>query len=340
MKKSLPIRHNKAFWLRLGGTLLTLVLLAALLSQQGWNDIVKAIQGIPLWGFALALGLIFASRLAVSGRWYVLLRSAGLDISFSDSLRLTFSGLFASNFLPTTIGGDVVRLAGAVQLRYDASISAASLIVDRLVGMAGMVMALPFGFSGLLSGQSVRFTLFSSSASACISLSLFSPTRWWQSLWQKGRRFILQIMAALSRWVNHPKGLFYALICTWIHMLCLFLAITLLLHGMGETITFWQVAGLWSVVYFITQIPVSINGYGLQEVSMAFIYSNLGGITYQSSLTIALLLRTLVMLASLPGALFVPGILEARTNQMNRAADNLPAALPDQDSERGNLFNG
>ena len=59
------------------------------------------------------------SRLAVAGRWHVLMHSAGTGITPRQSIRLTFAMLFASNFLPTTIGGDVVRYAGAVRLGFD-----------------------------------------------------------------------------------------------------------------------------------------------------------------------------------------------------------------------------
>jgi glycosyltransferase 2 family protein len=329
MKKSLINRRNKGLWLRLGGTLLTLALLVLLLTQQGWNEILTAVRSISFWRFALAIGLMLISRMAVCGRWHVLLKSAGLNISFKDSTRLTFSGLFATNFLPTTIGGDVVRLAGAVQLKYDVSISTASLIVDRLVGMAGMAMTLPFGIFRLMSVKPIGGAGSSYNPSAWLSLSFISKNKWFSPLWEKGNRFLRQVLSAFSDWLKHPRGLFNSLVFTWIHMLCWFGAITLLLHGMGETITFWQVAGLWSFVYFITQIPISINGYGLQEVSMAFIYTNLGGISYQSSLTIALLLRTLTMFASLPGAVFVPGILEARAKQAEKTPEDLPVITPD-----------
>lgn len=329
MKKSLINKRNKGLWLRLAGTLLTLALLIVLLSQQGWDEILNAVRVIPFWRFALALGLMLISRIAVCGRWHALLKSAGLDISFKDSTRITFSGLFATNFLPTTIGGDVVRLAGAVQLKFDVSISTASLIVDRLVGMAGMIMALPFGISRLIANNSISCIQPLHDPSAWLSLSFISKNKWFSAWWKKGNRFLRQVFKAFSGWFKHPRGLFNSLLCTGVHMLCWFGAITLLLHGMGETITVWQVAGLWSFVYFISQIPISINGYGLQEVSMAFIYSNLGGISYQSSLTIALLLRTLVMIASLPGAIFVPGILEARAKQAEKLTDELPVITPD-----------
>ncbi len=78
-------------------------------------------------------------------------------ISFRQSLRITFAGLFASNFLPTTIGGDVVRLAGAIQYELDAATSTASLVVDRLVGMAGMAMMVPFSLPSLMSYREASF---------------------------------------------------------------------------------------------------------------------------------------------------------------------------------------
>lgn len=329
MKQSLNNRRNKGLWLRFGGTILTLALLVLLLSQQGWDEILEAVRLIPAWRFALAIGLMLISRLAVCGRWHALLKSAGLDISFKNSARITFSGLFATNFLPTTIGGDVVRLAGAIQLKFDISISAASLIVDRLVGMAGMLFALPFGISNIFFTEPIGAIEPKHNPSTWFSLTLLSKKQWVSSWWQKWMKFIRKVFSAFSGWLKYPRGLFNSLMFTWIHMLCWFGAITLLLHGMGETITFWQVAGLWSFVYFISQIPISINGYGVQEVSIAFIYSNLGGLSSQSSLIIALLLRTLVMFASLPGALFVPGILEARSRQPENSTEDLPIITPD-----------
>ena len=76
--------------------------------------------------------------------------SAGTGITLRQSTHLTFAMLFASNFLPTTIGGDVVRLAGALRLGFDQAISVASLVVDRLVGMTGMAMALLLGLPDFL----------------------------------------------------------------------------------------------------------------------------------------------------------------------------------------------
>ncbi len=291
--------------LRLAGTVIALGLLIYLLSQQGWGEIWSALLQIPAWYLLAALGFTLISRFAVSARWHILLRSAKLGTSFYDSTRLTFAGLFASNFLPTTIGGDVVRLAGSIQLKYDAAVSAASLVVDRLIGMAGMAAAIPFGLPSFLK----VFAAPSATGSFAAPLALFTwlPVSWQERLQRAWQR----LKDALQAWVGQPRALLLSFAFTWVHMLCIYASVALLLNGMGERMSFWLIAGLWSVVYFFTLLPVSINGYGLQEISIAFTFTRVGGISEPSALTLALLLRTLTMIASLPGAAFVPGILAA-----------------------------
>jgi len=301
-------RSRPALW-RTFGTLLALGLLVYLLSKQGWGEIWQAVQEIAIWRVALAMTIMMISRLAVSGRWYTLLRSSGVKITLGQTLQITFAGLFSSNFLPTTIGGDVIRLAGALQLKLDPAVSAASLIVDRLVGMAGMAMALPFGLPSFL--QANFPSLVSNGASLTLavgSVSAFQHLRQ-QAWWKKGIRIVKKLVEAVSLWIKQPGALALSLLFTWIHMLCLFGVLALLFDGMGEHVPLWLIGGLYSLVYFVTLMPISINGYGLQEISMTFVFSSLANVSVSSGLTAALLFRTLMMTASLPGAVFVPALL-------------------------------
>ncbi len=298
--ENLALKSTRSSWLRWAGTALAVALLIYLLSRQGWAEIATAAGQIAWWRFLLAFLIMMVSRLAVAGRWHVLMRSAGTGISISQSLRLTFAMLFSSNFLPTTIGGDVVRLAGAIRLGFDQATSVASLAADRLVGMTGMAMALPFGIPGYIH------YLTSSSAASSIVFPWLNP------LSNKVRRFYRELTHALSVWLHNPRSLLGALAFTWVHMLCTFLAVWLLLIGMGEHIPFWMVMGLWSATYFVTLLPISINGMGVQELAIAYFYVAMGGISHSSGLALAILMRILQLLASLPGALFIPDILAGR----------------------------
>ncbi len=292
---NLQISDKRQFLIRLAGTLLAIALIAVLIRQQGWADILSALKKISFTNILLAIVLIVVSRFFVIGRWFILLRSGGVKISFSDTTALTFTGLFSANFLPTTIGGDVVRLAGAMQMGYDRAVCLASIAADRLVGMLGMVLTLPYGL----------FTAWTTLGHGAAQ-SLAFP-----AIFTRLNNFIKRTLQTFSLWFKKPLALLASLLCTWGHMLCTFGALYILIQGLGSHVSFWMIAGLWSVAYFVTLIPISINGYGVQELSLTFLFSNIGGLTPAASLTVAVLMRALYMAASLPGAVFMPSILAA-----------------------------
>ncbi len=290
--------------LRWFGSLTAFLLMILLFKQQGWAEIKSAFQQVTWSSFLICSAMIFTSRFAVAGRWHVLLTAVG-DITYIQSLRLTFAGLFATNFLPTTVGGDIVRLAGAKQCKLDVAVSTASLIMDRLVGMFGMAMALPFGVQSLYSWFSTTSVSWSGNL-----LGFSSP--FFSQLFQKTSKFTSQIFQTFKLWSDHPASWLASIGFTFIHMLCFFGAIALLLDGMGEHLSLGLIGGLWSFVYFVTLIPISINSYGVQEVSMTLIFNQVGGISLDNSLAIAVLFRTLIVIGSVPGVLFVPGIIAGK----------------------------
>lgn len=125
----------------------------------------------------------------------------------------------------------------------------------------------------------------------------------------KSLRIFKRLLEALSFWIKHPKSLFVSLLMSWLHMLLLFGTLWILLRAMGEPASFWLIAGMWSLTYFVTLLPISINGLGVQELSMTFLFTQIGGISEPTALTLAFLIRILQMFASLPGAFFLPDVV-------------------------------
>lgn len=295
--------------LKVTGTTLAMLLVVYLLWKQGWGEISAVISQISLGKFILVFVMTVVSRMAVGGRWHVLLRSAGMKISPYKTISLTFAGLFASNFLPTTVGGDVVRLAGVLRLNLDRPVCIASLVVDRLVGMAGMAMAIPFIAPGLSKGLAMAAaTPLLAGAPVLGNLDAPAGSKA-KKLLDKGFGMLRRLLEALSFWIKHPKTLFVSLLMSWTHMLLLFGTLWILLRAMGEPTSFWLIAGMWSLTYFVTLLPISINGLGVQELSMAFLFTHIAGTTEPTALTLAFIIRILQMFASLPGAFFLPDVV-------------------------------
>jgi hypothetical protein len=239
----------------------------------------------------------------------VLLRSGEVPATWGQSARITFAGLFANNFLPSTVGGDVARLGGALQAGFDAATSAASLAVDRVVGLVGMALATPIGLTRLLG-------LATTSALAAPGLALATEPGWFGRLLARGLHLLRRLGHAMKLWLQQPRALFVSLLFTLGHMTFLFSAMYVLLQGMNDLLPLWLIGGLWSMVYIVTLVPFTINAMGLQELSIAFAFSQLGGVSAANSAALALLVRTLFLLASLPGALFLsdvlPGVARAK----------------------------
>ena len=293
------LSENRNLLLRLLGTLVAIVLTILLIQEQGWSEIVNALKQISLFSFLLALLFLLVSRLFVIARWHVLLQSGGVKIPLSRSAELTLMGLFANNFLPTTVGGDVVRLAGVMQMGFDRAICLASIAADRLIGLVGMALVVPFGLIPAWSSLSP-----STSNLLALMASLERPIH-----------FARRTLQTFSTWIHQPKALITSLLCTAGNMVFIFLAVYVLIEGLGNHVSFWLVAGLWSLAYFVTLIPISINGYGVQELSLTFLFLHVAGLSAATSLSMAVLIRIIFMFASLPGALFLPSILTAISNQ-------------------------
>jgi len=292
-------KKNNQIIIRTLGSVLAIVLLYFFINEEERNEIVSALGNVSFLYFVIAMLVLFVSRFFTILRWHILLKSASLEISLSRSSMLTFTGLFASNFLPTTIGGDVVRLAGIIQLGYDRAICLASLVADRLVGLVGMLFTLPLGLLPVLS--------LNTNSLQAITLS---------SLFQQGIDFMKDTWKALRFWIKKPNSLLLSLLATFGNMLCIFSSMYILILGIDHFVSYWLIAGLWSLTYFVTLIPISINGFGVQELSLTFLLSKFGGLSQTESLTIAILIRALFIITSLPGAFSLPSMLTlVRENQ-------------------------
>jgi uncharacterized membrane protein YbhN (UPF0104 family) len=297
------------------GTLGSLGLLVILISRQGWDEILESARQIPLSSILIIIGLMAISRLAVSLRWYSLLRAVDSSFPFLESLKLTLAGLFAANFLPTTVGGDVVRAAGVLQRTKNRMDAVTSIAVDRLIGLTGMAMLVPYGLFKSWDWLQLMMHRGLSVQGNITTLFLGFPKILQSEVIQRYVERIKRGAMSLMAWLRRPGALLTALGFTWVHQICLFTNIWLFLEGMEDPLQWWLIAGLWSMSYFITLMPFSIGGLGIREISITYIFQEIGGISVESALTLAVLLRAVDILASIPGAIFLPTILATLRQQ-------------------------
>lgn len=291
--------HRKTI-LKVFGTILAIALLFVLLFNNAKPEDWDAVKNISSWSLAAAAGLVISSRVFITLRWYVFLRTGGVNIRFTETLSLVFMGLFANNFLPTTIGGDVVKLAGATRYGYDNALILASIAADRVTNMIGMSLAAPLGLVQLVP---------IGSALSSLALPPFANKAW---------EFVKKTFRSFSLWFKKPHAIGGALGFALLHMLCSYSAYYVLIMGAGEYIPLWKMIGLASLAYFVTLVPISINGYGVAELTTTFLLSEIGGVSYPVSLSVAIIHRLFMILVSAPGAFYLPDVLSSLSSKSGK----------------------
>src|ERR1700756_2499954 len=98
--------------------------------------LAEAIRRVPVATFlAILLGYLCAHAIGIA-KWRLVVNAAGAQLDFRTSARCYAGGLFGTLFLPSIIGGDVVRLAVGLRRSPRPAAVLAGNVVDRFLDMA------------------------------------------------------------------------------------------------------------------------------------------------------------------------------------------------------------
>ncbi len=139
----------KAAWrilFRILRVVIPVVLLYFLFRNLDWQQIQRILTGYPYGFLLLAFGINLFANFIFAVRWYYLIRSIKIEFPFWTAVRLVYYGLFLSNFLPTTIGGDLVKVVGILQGKenQNRSLRISTVVADRVFSLSSKILILPF----------------------------------------------------------------------------------------------------------------------------------------------------------------------------------------------------
>ena len=292
------------------GTVITVGLFIWLLTRMNWKQAWIILREMPFYIYILSILLIFSGQILNSLRWYILLKAQDVPINFKQTFQIFLGGAFASNFLPSTIGGDSLRFLAIGRITKDQPLGLASVILDRVINVLATCTLIPFSISVLnFTGLQINNDLF---AFAGLSLKDGKITQWF-------KRIVKKYGDLFKRWFKKPLSLIKAFIVAWLSTMVVLVGIWVLARGIGMPVTLWQVVGVNTVSYFITLLPISISGYGLREITLTSLYTLLGA-TLEQATALALITRIFSTLVTLPGVIWMQQIIaDSKTDQRSNA---------------------
>jgi len=261
-----------------------------------------------------ALALYLTMVLVSVWRWSLLLKAQGLDLPFG---RLTASYLvatFFNNFLPSNIGGDVVRIADTAPVAGSKTLATTVVLIDRGIGLLGLVLMAALGAtagarvggSGAGLGAGMLWAGFGLAAMIATPallmpeafVRMLQPLRVVHREWVDRRLDKLTI--TLGRFRESPAaiaGCFAGAVVVQAVLVAYYLAIA---HSMRIPIGFAELAVIVPITFVVQMVPVSLNGFGVREATFGFYFSRLG-LPLESALVMSFVGAALIMLFSLSG---------------------------------------
>lgn len=284
--------------------------------RLGFLSLVRRIDTRLL---AAMLAALFVPVYLLALRWWLLLRGHGFGVGPGQAFLVTYAGFFFNNFLPGSIGGDLTKMMLVASGEDRKAAVVGTVLLDRLIGLGVMVLLgavclTPFlgrfpdfrlagWVYGLAGGMGVAYAAY------------FNPRLRGLLRRRLPLEGVLREFDGVLRSVKDRRGLVLAAA----GLSALAQAGTILvIYGMAramriEAVPLWQFFVFEPIIFIVTSLPVSMGGWGVQELVYAELFGRLGGMDPGQAVALSVLYKLSLILVSIPGGvLFAVGAIRAR----------------------------
>lgn len=264
------------------------------------------VKQIKLPWYLLAIGLQLVSSLVAAIKWRQIMKKMGYTLPTSFYLQSYFIGTLFNQVLPTSVGGDAVRIADTHRTQSGLRNAFYGVMADRYFGTLGLVILNIIPLFWL--AHSIPNKIFSL---ICLVLGAVSTALIAALLLCKLHLFnrikFTQLFFQLSRHIlDNAKSFKHLLILLLLAVIANFLTImsfNAIAHGLNINVSLFKFMAILPAVTLITLLPVSFAGWGIREGAMVTLLLFLN-IPKPAILSLSVLYGVMLILSSLPGLYF------------------------------------
>lgn len=293
-----------------------------LVSQMDFRALGENISDADWSWFLLANLLSLGTLICGVWKWQLLLRAQGTKIPTGVVSRYFLIGPFFSNFLPSNVGGDVVRVSLVVRHvgRQHWPTAVGSVFVERVTGLLGLLLVLPIGLALHYDWViSLNILVALVSALGGITALIFVAFSEWGAkilawfgrfpIMGKPVGFVQKLHNTLFHYRDNRRVIFQCILISCLFYVISAVQISWLLKAFPGMEVPWttQIVTFCSVS-LLASLPIAFNGYGVQESGYVFFFLSLG-FSHNQAVILALANRALGIVISIIG-----GFLFATSN--------------------------
>jgi uncharacterized protein (TIRG00374 family) len=268
--------RSKRWFVTAGKCVISSLLMLWLLTGTSLHDIGAALRAAHFPTLFLAFSLHFLGCFISVMRWRLLLLAQHITVPLSFLLKSYMVAIFFNNLLPSTIGGDVVRIRDTCRRGNNRGGAIAAVFLDRLLGIFVLM-----GFVLLSLFLSEKFSFYVSYLPIWTIIVVLSVVAFAASfllfyrkimlfinkfkLLSKPGDFIEKSIQNLLSFRENKKIIITSIILSLILQINVVIYYFLISSGVGLSVTMNEFFIIIPVTVFTMMLPVSINGVGLRE---------------------------------------------------------------------------
>jgi len=305
-----PSRPRSA-WIRALRLVVSVGLLAVLVTKIDFEDLVPAHRSLPgALAFLLAgVALMTLSIVIAAWRWQKVLEAFGAIVPLRQLVSHYFAGQFVGNVLPSTVGGDVLRVSRVSKDVRARDTAFASVVIERLTGFVALPLLVLVGFLAdpdLFGTKRAWIALLCAGGTVAL-LGVILVAAGHPSLagrfkdHENWMRYIGAVHVGVDRLRRAPLDAVQVLGAAIVYQLVVVASVYCAVHTIGLTIPNAAVLAYVPAVAIAQVLPISVGGLGLREGLLALLFHPLGAETGQA-VAVGLLWYAFMLLSSLPGA--------------------------------------
>ncbi len=295
--------------------------------EQRWANLTAVFRKMNMWIFALTLGIFVLCQIVMGLRWWLLLRTQSIFIRLWAAVKLYFLGWFYNNFMPSSVGGDLVRawyITKHTHKRFEAVLS---VFADRAIGLLSTLSIAAFFYSFFFVGRgekirltgnrdslafltrhkSVIFYVFLTMTVVFCVLLINRRTRAkiskiWFSVSLRGRLVFEKLKNTIVVYCRRPLTILMVFALTVGSQIMVITGFWILGENMGIEAGIRYYYVFFTLMWVVAALPVSIGGVVVMEGGLAYLFVHYAGVEPEAALALALCQRVVWMVASVPGA--------------------------------------
>lgn len=265
----------------------------------------QLITGTDIVFVTLAVAITILSVILSAYKWQLLVKAQGFSIRLGKLISSYFVGLFFNNFMPTSIGGDMVRIMDLRREVGSGTVAAASVVAERVLASVTLgllvVLAAVFDIStihdhGLLIAVFTAACLIMFAAILCADrLSLYLG-KYASPLAVRFKNFAESIGVSLKDRRAMAKVMLYSII----FQVLVVLINVAIIKALGLEVKMGMIFLFVPIIFAFTMLPISINGLGVREAAYAYFFGR-AGLSAEEAIAVSVLFFLVVTLVSLTG---------------------------------------